>query len=207
MARVTTVQHARARKTKDGTPKPNYRCEKCGVEIAVGDPYKWCAPRAGKFAKGRKRVRCLACPRWRPSETTSSQHLAILYGAQEAAEDALDEWDREDVSGLQGIMEDFASNIREAAESYRESATNIEDGFGHSTYQSEELAEKADAIDAAADEAESVDLDEFDEDEATENAKADGEDEDEVEQLVQAARDEWADEQIDKCRELLAVDF
>ena len=69
------------------------------------------------------------------------------------------------------------------------SASNMEDGFGHSTYQSDELNEKADSLEGAADE--------FDEDSARDDAKEDlGEDatEEEIEQAVEEARDEWAEE-------------
>lgn len=148
-------------------PLPNRRCEKCGAEIAVGDPYKWIKPKSGPYG-GRVRVRCVSCPRWRPSETTSSAALSTLYGAQEAAEDELAAWDRYDLSGLESLLDDLASGVREAGEVYRESAQNMEDGFGHSTYLSDELNEKADALESAADEVESAkdNLEEFDEDSA-----------------------------------------
>jgi len=137
-------------------------CEKCGKKIPVGSSYKHCSPRAHRAARGYKRIRCDSCPSWRPSELTSSGALSALYGAQESAEDALDEWDGESIDDVRSILEDCASGIREAAETYRESAQNIEDGFGHSTSTSEDLVAKADNLESGADEVESVDLDDFD---------------------------------------------
>lgn len=148
-------------------PLPNRSCGKCGQEIKVGDPYKWVKPKSGPYG-GTMRVRCIKCPSWRPSELTGSAALSALYGAQEAAEDEISNWDREDISGLESLLEDLASGIREAAEVYEESAQNMEDGFGHETYLSEELREKAQTLNDQADEVESAkdDLEEFDEDDA-----------------------------------------
>lgn len=68
--------------------------------------------------------------------------------------------------------------IKPGGEVYRESAQNMEDGFGHETYQSAELNEKADALESAADEIESaaLDLEEFDEDAARQEVLAEADD-------------------------------
>lgn len=50
------------------------------------------------------------------------------------------------------MVADAANSV---AEQYRESADNIESGFGHPTYQSEELAGKADELESWASELES----------------------------------------------------
>lgn len=138
------------------------RCDSCGQPIEIGMGYKWVAPRAHRAARGHKRNRHLTCPSWRPSELTSSPHLATIYAAQEAAEDEIDALaveSFEDTDSLEEALQDIANSfgeaITEAAESYGESATNIEDGFGHSTYQSEELQEKADAVEGWANDAQS----------------------------------------------------
>ena len=107
----------------------------------------------------------MECPAWRPSELTSSPHLATLYGAQEALSDALADLslDPQDVDEstatdeITALAETFAEGVREAAEGYRESAQAIEDGFGHSTYVSEELEQKADDLDSWADDFDCVD--------------------------------------------------
>lgn len=152
------------------TQKP-LNCDHCDKPINIGDPYKWIAPRAHRAASGVKRNRHTTCPAWRASQTTSSPHLATIYGAQESAEDQIsavtvgnadEAADAEEA--LKGIAEEFAENIGEAVESYAESAQNIEDGFGHETYQSEELREKSEAIEGWAEEVASYDTTEYDAD-------------------------------------------
>lgn len=146
-------------------PLPNRKCEKCSVEIKVGDPYKWVKPKSGPYG-GSKRVRCMACPSWRPSELTSSNALGILYAAQEAFGDAVSGWDREDIGGLEEALDDLASGVREAGEAYIESADNMESGFGTATSVSDEIREKGETLTGAADDIENAkdDLEAFDED-------------------------------------------
>lgn len=144
MARVTHVKKA---------AKP-HKCQRCGRDIAKGDPYKHISPRTHRAARGRKLVRCAECPDWQVweySNSLSARIQQIQYeGAKmiEAAEDNL-----EDVPG------ELASAIRDLAEEKRESATNIEYGFGHATSQSDELNQTADDLDGWADEIEDLDLD------------------------------------------------
>lgn len=136
------------------------RCEACGEPINIGDPYKWVAPRAHRATKGIKRNRHATCRGWKPSELTSSPHLATIYAAQEDAEEglatisvnSLEDVD-EAADSLREIAEQFADALQEAVESYAESADNIEDGFGHETYQSEELRGKSEDVASWADEA------------------------------------------------------
>lgn len=138
-------------------------CESCHAPIPVGAAYKWIKPR-----HGAKRRRHMDCPTWRPSEMTTSNQLSMIYAATEAAEDALGAWDRESLDDLKSILDECAEGLREAAEEYRTSASNIEDGFGHSTYVSDELTEKADNVEGWADEIEQAldSVEEWDEDEA-----------------------------------------
>lgn len=144
-------------------PLPNRKCDKCGKEIKPGDPYKWTKPKSGPYG-GSMRVRCAACPTWRPSETTSSPALGTLYAAQEAFDDALA--NVESVDDIRSALEELAEGVREAGQVYEESADNMEQGFGHETSLSEELKEKAEALSSAADEIENADLEDWDEDEA-----------------------------------------
>jgi hypothetical protein len=194
------------------TQKP-LNCDHCGKPINIGDPYKWIAPRAHRAAQGIKRNRHTTCPAWRASQTTSSPHLATIYGAQEAAEDQIsavtadsaeDAADAEE--NLKGIAEEFAENIQEAVESYAESAQNIEDGFGHETYQSEELREKSEAIESWAEEVASYEVEEFIEnldcmDCGLEEAEGDHQDEDDDEyhefEADTTAAGDWLEEQQD----------
>jgi hypothetical protein len=143
-------------------------CGYCNKPINIGDPYKWVAPRAHRAAHGIKRVRHTTCPGWKPSELTSSHHLATIYAAQEAAEEqitAVTVDTTEDVPNaeedLLGIAAEFAESVMEASESYGESAQNIEDGFGHETYQSEELREKSEAVDGWSDDVAAYTVEEF----------------------------------------------
>ena len=106
---------------------------------------------------------------------------------------------------LKGIAEEFAENIGEAAESYAESAQNIEDGFGHETYQSEELREKSEAIKSWADDVssydttayeEDLDCDECGEDEfATVHTNQDAEEHHDFLESATDNLDDWLDEQ------------
>ncbi len=201
------------------TQKP-LQCDHCGKPINIGDPYKWIAPRAHRAASGVKRNRHTTCPAWRPSQTTSSPHLATIYGAQESAEEQIaavtvggaDE--TADVEeNLKGIAEEFAENIGEAVESYAESAQNIEDGFGHPTYQSEELQEKSEAIAQWADDVTSYDTTEYDEDldctqcgEDEASIVHDDPENEEYHEFQEAATDdldEWLNEQQDNLLNLI----
>lgn len=202
MARTTTVKKAQ---------KDQGKCEKCGCEIKAGDGYKWVAPRAGKFARGVKRKRCLSCPQWTPSELTSSKMAAIMAAQEtfdldepafaaatvEELTTEAEQWKEE----ADSLCSDFAETVRGVAEEYRESAQNIEDGFQHETQQSQELNEKADELDSWADECESAsdnccDLpDPEDEEELTEE-DLEGLEPDEV----QAEKEEKAKERVEKYR-------
>ena len=135
-------------------PLPNLRCDKCGAEIKPGDPYKWVRPKSGPYG-GYQRNRCATCPVWKQSELSSSK-MADVYAAQEQCEDDLPGLDA--VDDIRGLAEALAEQVRSVAEEYRESASNIEDGFGHPTFQSEELEQRADELESWADEIEGVDL-------------------------------------------------
>lgn len=190
-------------------PLPNHVCESCHLEIEVGTSYKWIAPKSGPYG-GRKRYRHATCPSWRPSEVTSSNIKSIVYGAQESFSDTLGVLEEGDLDGLVDAVHTFGSDIREAAEAARESAQNIEDGFGHPTYQSEELTERADALESVADEAESWDGTEFEDEEPTEDDFTD--EENPVEALAEAieewetARSDWWSDQVSEAEGLTETD-
>lgn len=172
-------------------PKPNHTCGKCGTEILPGMPYKWIKPKSGPYG-GRLMVRCGPCPTWQVWDYSSSLNAQV----QRIEHDATSEVDgAESVEDVQAILENAAQEIRDLAEQKRESASNIEDGFGHATYQSEELEQQADDLDGWADEVETTDVpdqdDYLDEDEVdcdecqgtgtTESQEGDDEDYTEVE--------------------------
>lgn len=142
-------------------PKPNYACGKCGTEILPGMPYKWIKPKSGPYG-GRMMVRCDSCPGWNVWDYSSSLSAQVARIEHDATQE-VDGVESED--DVKSALESAAQEIRDLAEQKRESASNIEDGFGHATYQSEELESQADELDTWADEVEEVEvqaLDEFD---------------------------------------------
>lgn len=204
MPRVNHVKAARGR--ANGEPR---RCAGCGKEINPGDSYKWFKI---KLAYGGIRKNYCSTCTIRPSAMTNSVHRQAILMAQEAAEDALAQ-EGQTLADIAQILRDYGSTCTdEIAEGYRESAQNIEDGFGHPTYQSDELTEQADAweafgqeCDAEADEIES--LEDPDDDDAVKQAVLDENDEfDDGEQLeaaIEEKRGEWRDQAIDRVNDKL----
>jgi len=143
-----------ADKTK---PLPNYKCGKCGCEIKVGDPYKHITPKSGPYG-GRTMRRCASCPQWQVWEYSSSLSARVA----EISHDFWNEVDNaSDADEVQECLNSAAERVREIAEEKREGASNIEDGFGHSTYQSDELNDVADQLDSWADDIESADIPDY----------------------------------------------
>lgn len=202
MARVTYVKKAQGR--KDGRAR---HCTRCRKEIKPGDPYRWFATRIGRMSQ--RKDFCATCP-IRPSDQTTSPHLQTIYLAQEAAQDALGNLDGATLGDIAEIVRDYAAGVREAGEGYTESADNMESGFGHETQMSEEIREKAQACESAADEIESMadDIEGMDdpEDEASEykgefQGEVDDDDEpvdaDEFATFVEEKREERRDAAIE----------
>jgi hypothetical protein len=135
-------------------PLPMPQCDYPGCrhdsrEIAVGSPYKWIQP-SGQ----RERNRHADCPTWHVWEYSSSLSARIAQIQHDGPGDD----DVADADTARAWAEAKAEEIRELAEEKRESAANIEDGFGHATYQSEELEETASDLDSWADDLENVEL-------------------------------------------------
>lgn len=190
MARIYHVKKAR---------KDQGRSDYSGEPIPAGSAYKWWKPRYGG-----KRKRLATEPNWRPSEMTSSDKLALLYGAQENVEDAVEEFqksvtlvDADDDSAtreaaleesnaaldtLREAMREASEQATEAADGYNESADAQEEYFSGSS-QIDEIREKAEAAQSFAEALETAadDLEEID----TDDPDVDVED--------------WAWEQADKC--------
>jgi hypothetical protein len=152
-------------------PLPNYKCGKCGKEILPGMPYKWIEPRSGPYG-GRLMVRCTECPNWNIWEYSSSLSARIAE-LQFNASTALEaEFDSED--DLRSIMDEIATDIRSLAEEKEEAASNMEDGFGHETYQSQEIADQAQSLNDWADEVENVTIPDLPEPEEQDCEECDG---------------------------------
>jgi hypothetical protein len=129
--RVTTVKSAR----KDaGT------CQKCREPVAAGPSYKWFKPRYG-----RRVIAHASCPSFRRSELTTNDKLSSLYAIQEEIGDFKVDSETT-LEDAKSFMEDQATAAGDVAEMYRESASNIEDGFGHATSASEEMEEHASEV-------------------------------------------------------------
>lgn len=137
MARLHFVKSARV-----GKGKARPKCGSCSNVIEVGQPYYWWANRIGRSSS--KHFRCEG-HRPKPSEMAGSQYQQASLAAQEEVTDALGS---DDLSDLSAALEGVADTIEsDCAEALRQSAENIEEGFGHATSQSDELRERADAFD------------------------------------------------------------
>lgn len=159
MARLHTVKKSR---------KAQGPCGRCGETIGVGESYLWWKFKRGGLHRRCHRAECR--PRYSEYGTTSP-HLSGIYSAQERFSDAIMnvEHSADGVEEVASLLETFAQDIREVAEGYTESADNMVEGFGHETYQSEEIREKAEALEGWADEVESAasDLGGYDTDDET----------------------------------------
>lgn len=140
MPRVHSVKRARK----------EWKCGRCGDVIEIGQPYRWAKPRYGA-----KMVRCMDHP-FRQSELVSSDKLARIFGAQEQAQDAIEDFRNramyavaEEGDDLSQALEDLAdeldaagSEAEEVGQEYQESAQNLEEYFPGSE-QVYEIEEKA----------------------------------------------------------------
>lgn len=205
----------KADKTK---PLPNLRCDFPGCtidggEIKPGTAYKHISPKSGPYG-GTQRNRHAAHPSWQVwdySYSINAQAARISHDAMEQVSDV------ESPEDVEGILSEAAEAIRELAEQRRESAQNIEDGFGHATYQSEQLESDADELESWADEVEGTDVpdlpepEEIDCDECggtgEQEVYVDGSDEPNVEHCDecggtgQVTPDDPTDEQMDEWRD------
>jgi len=144
ITRTLTVQD----RTK---PLPNYKCGKCGTEILPGMPYKWIEPKMRGLM-----VRCMDCPTWQPWEYSYSLSARIAEIQSNATDALAGDFDSPD--DLKSILEEIAGEIRSLAEEKEEAASNMEEGFGHSTYQSDELNDQAEQLNGWADDVENTDI-------------------------------------------------
>jgi hypothetical protein len=135
-------------------PKPAEDCDKCAKTIEVGSPYKHMSPKSGPYG-GRRLVRCEACPDWQVWEYSSSLSARLSEISYYFWENLAEVTNADDVTDA---LANAAQAVTDIAEEKRESAQNIEDGFQHSTYQSDELNQQADDLEAWAQEIENADV-------------------------------------------------
>jgi hypothetical protein len=133
--RVTEVQSAR----KD----TGQNCSDCGEPVVAGQGY-----RSIKYYRGPRNVRHMTCRPFSGSEMTSNERLATVYRVKETIERWVDDVDESEftLEAARTVMEDAAMEVDEVAEDYRNAGTNIEDGFGHPTEQSELFESNADEL-------------------------------------------------------------
>jgi hypothetical protein len=183
MAQIYVTKKTRQRKNKDGSNAPQPKCEVCGITIEVGMSHKNVSVRSSYSSTTR--VRCMNEPDWKPWELSSSlsarlQEVAYNFwqsfdGGFESADDVL------------SMLSEAAEAVKEIAEEKRESSQNIEDGFGHPTEQSDELAQQADDLESWADEIENADLPELPDHECDDSECA-------ATEPTEDQLDEWRDE-------------
>jgi hypothetical protein len=191
MAKINRIKKARVRKDSEGNVKPNHTCEVHGGEIKPGDPYKYISIKTGPYSS-TTRYRCDEAPDWHHWDYSSSLG-ALVAQIQYEGEQELADADAQTADDWQGVAEEIATRIDELAEEKRESASNIESGFGHPMPQSEELEEAADGLDDWATEIrdaangldEPPDEDDFDDDDDSGQTAA---------ELHQEAMEAWQDE-------------
>jgi methyl-accepting chemotaxis protein len=105
-----------------------------GHTIQKGESYYWAKP-----AWRARIVHCQACGYLKPSELTSSGHLATLYTIQESLAEL--EVTEKNLEGTQASLNSFAEEAEQVAEEYEESADNMEEYFEGSS-QAEEIRMK-----------------------------------------------------------------
>lgn len=139
-------------------PKCDYPgCQREDRHIIVGEPYMQVTPKSGPYG-GHTRYRHDEHPAWRPWDLSNSlsanlQRIDSDYrdatGSAESADD------------IRSALESMAEEVRDLAQEKEDGAENIESGFGHATYQSDELRQTAEDLNNWADEIEQADVPEL----------------------------------------------
>lgn len=166
MTQITYVKKAR---------KDRGNCAQCQLPIVAGQAYAEYAPRYDPTLR-----RHTDCPNWNSWDLSNAPSAQFDRIASEV--DLGDDFTLEEAHSA---LEDAANAIRDIAEEQREKASNIEEGFGHETSQSEDLNEQADTIESFADDVEGC---------ALEDEPVQGEDDkDETDEDFLDHMDEWRD--------------
>jgi len=203
MPRVTAVKKAQ----KDQGP-----CGKCQVEIKTGDGYRW-----WKFNFGGRYVRCLKAECTpKPSDLTRSEFYSALYGIEDSASAALDDFrSGGDPSDLASALNDAAEQLRELGQECEEKLGNMSEGLQQGDTgqllenRAQECEAKADELESAASEIESVEL--YDDAakylEENEMARNEGENEEDYNKRVQEAMEEANEQARDEAASNAEVDL
>jgi hypothetical protein len=122
--------------------------------------YKHVSPKSGPYG-GSRRVRCNDCPGWQPWDLSNAWWARI----QQATAD-FDVSNAETPDDVTAALEAVADSIRDLAQESEDTADNMEQGFGHSTMQSDEARDRAQALNDWADEIANAEVPELPEPEA-----------------------------------------
>lgn len=152
LAKVYTIQKAQ---------KDQGKCQRCGVELKKGEPYRWF--KVG-FRARAKNLRCTKASCAPLESERESGKVAAVYAAQEAFRSNID--GLADLDDIEAEVHTVGESIREMAEEYQEAADAWENG-------NESLQEKADHWSSVADELESWSSSGEEEPELDEEADAD----------------------------------
>lgn len=160
---MARLNHVKSFRGTTKTPDGNLECESCGKAIKPGDGYRWWANKMRHQSGSVRRIRCMdsACTP-RPSAMKPGRTGQIMRIGEDFADALAAAGDFTEVGEFETLATDAAEQMREIGQELEEGADNLEEGFGHETYQSAELRERAERIEAAADELEQVDIPEPD---------------------------------------------
>lgn len=158
---LTFMTKTVADKTK---PLPLLVCDHCRKDIEIGTAYKHISPKSGPYG-GQQRNRHESCPTWQVWDYSSSLSARLAQVSHDFSEAISGVESEDDVTTA---LTDAAEAVREIANEKHESASNIEEGFGHSTSASEELEQVADDLESWADDIESADVPSLDDHECEE---------------------------------------
>ena len=144
MPKVKTVKSARpSAKTR--------RCRRCGHEIQVGEEYKHFSKKTGP----RSSVTYNYCANHYPRRSElMSGRAAELEAIIENYDDDMKKckaYTQGTLKELVTILNTTQNDITSLADDIEDAATNIEDGFGHSTAQSEAMTDTASELHEWAD--------------------------------------------------------
>ena len=135
-------------------PLPPLTCDSCTLPILAGTSYKHVTPKSGPYG-GHQRSRHGDCPSWKPWDLSNAWWARI---AQAIDGPLLDVGNADTEDDLVSVRDDAATAVRELSEESREAQSNLEEGFGHATSQSDEAGERADALEGWAEEIEGVEF-------------------------------------------------
>ena len=168
-------------------PLPPRTCDHCGKPIKVGTSYKWIQPRSGPYG-GSKRFRHESCRSWYVWEYSSSLSAMIMQAQHEAG---LALGSAQDQSDFEQVRDEFAAAIQDLADQKNDSADNIESGFGHETYQSEEIRDTASELEGWVSDIESWDVPDEPEPEG------------DADEVTDDQMDDWRSEALDSLQEVI----